>query len=252
MTLSAPIDEFFLPIGDAASCRDWHEQLLDLEAFWISRHSRLPFFTLGATNYYDLSANPAKPYERLARQYNPLLRSCFGGLYERLRAQLQARLGQPVGWLADNQIAALPGFHLFQGHAAFAGGGEVTHAQWFRQRDGAAFPGNPVHTDTAHLALGLSGATLSFTLPIVLPEAGAGLRCWPVAAADTARLGDAALLARLADSPPREIRYQVGQMLVHSGETYHQARGLPCRAGEQRMTLQGHGVLRDGAWQLFW
>ncbi|WP_186110336.1 hypothetical protein [Burkholderia gladioli] len=258
--------EFEHPLLDEAAAAELVERLLDVEGFWIARHARLPFHTLGATNYYDITANPARPYARLAARYNPFLLAEFGPLYAALAAALRERLGRPVAWLADTQPAtALPGFHIFGADPAFAAREEhdVLHGDWFRQRDGEAFPGNPIHVDTSHLALGLDAqarqagdatplATLSFTLPLALPEGGAGMRLWDFGHEAT-RLDDrAAQQARLRRGPTRELAYRPGTLFLHSGTRYHQARGFPVRPGQYRITLQGHGAWLDGAWRLFW
>ncbi|WP_186080724.1 hypothetical protein [Burkholderia gladioli] len=258
--------EFEHALLDAAGAAALVERLHDLDAFWIARHARLPFHTLGATNYYDLTANPARPYARLAARYNPLLLAQFGALYASVVATLAARLDAAVAYLAETEPdTALPGFHIFGAHAEFAARAEhdVLHGDWFRQRDGDAFPGNPIHVDTAHLALGLDArarlageatplATLSFTLPLALPEAGAGMRLWGFGH-EAAPVGDGAhQQARLRHAPTREHAYRSGALFVHSGTRYHQARGFPVVPGQYRITLQGHGVWLGGAWRLFW
>jgi hypothetical protein len=237
-------------LGEEA-CARVGEDLLDVEPFWLPRHPRLPFHTLGATNYYDITANPARPYERLARQYNPLLLGCFRPLYRSLCACLGERLGARVTFAEG---AALPGFHIFAADPAFAPSGDhdVTHAQWFARRDLGGHPGNPIHVDRAHRALGFEGETLSFTLPIRLPGQGAGLRIWPLQESDRRGLDEPGLQALLAATPHRDHAYAPGELLVHCGDWYHQARGLPVSPGDYRITLQGHGVRRDDGWHLFW
>lgn len=248
---TARLEEFRCTLFTAAECATLVERLLDLEAFWIPRHRRLPFHTLGATNYYDITGNPARPYDRLARQYNPFLLNNFAEVYTALRAALAERLGAPVRF---REGAALPGFHIFGADPAFAPGPhlDVTHTQWFQRRDGDGVPGNPIHVDTAHRALGLSGPTLSCTLALRLPASGAGLKIWPLLEEDTAGLGEPERLDRLNRTPAREVAYTEGALFVHSGDWHHQARGLPSEPGEHRITLQGHGVRRDDGWHLFW
>ncbi|WP_232436940.1 hypothetical protein [Burkholderia ubonensis] len=246
------------PLVSAGTSHALAERVLDLEAFWLPRHPSLPFHTLGATNYYDITANPARPYERLAQQYNPLLRACFAELYDALAVALGERLQAPVTWLAG---AALPGFHVFGAHPAFAASHEhdVLHGDWFARRDGAGFPGNPIHVDTAHLALGLApepdGAgrrTVSFTLPLRVPRDGAGMKRWPLRQDDLAGLTPASRLARLQCTPARHVAYRPGMLFLHTGDCFHQARGFPTRQGDYRITLQGHGAWLDHAWRLFW
>ncbi|AEK61882.1 hypothetical protein CFU_2052 [Collimonas fungivorans Ter331] len=258
MPTTAIHPEFHLRLFSQAAADDIVQRLLNLDAFWLPRHPQLPFYTLGATNYYDITGNPAKPYLRLARQYNPFLLENFSDVYRALLAGLQEQLGQPVDFLAD---AALPGFHIFGGHADFTARDEhdVLHGEWFQRRDGHGFPGNPIHVDTAHLALGLPAAvagvplpTLSFTLALCLPEEGAGMKIWPLRLANIADLGGQQQMQLLQDCASRLVAYQAGGLFVHSGDYYHQARGLPVQDGQYRITLQGHGAWLDGQWRLFW
>lgn len=257
-SLAADCLEFQETLFDQAMCAEIVERLHDLDAFWLPRHPHLPFYTLGATNYYDITANPQRPYRRLAQQYNPLLLERFPELYAALLSTLRARLQQPIDFLPG---AALPGFHIFEAHPDFAAGAghDILHGAWFRQRDGMGFPGNPIHVDTAHLALGLPAVvagqalpTLSLTLPLCVPQEGAGLKLWPLCAADLDALDEAAQMQRLRCSASRQVEYRPGRLLVHDGDCYHQARGLPVQGGQYRITLQGHGAWIENQWRLFW
>lgn len=252
MSQTKPIAPVFrLPLLDKAACAALFERLLDVEAFWIARHPTLPFHTLGATNYYDITANPLRPYDGLTAQYNPLLRSLFDDLYVALSALLAGHLGAAVHY---HEGSALPGFHIFGGDPAFAPdpSHDVTHADWFQRRDGGRFPGNPIHVDTAHRALGLQGPTLSVTLPVRLPDTGAGLRLWPLQESDARGLLPHGLRELFRRTPFTDETYSEGEVIVHDGNWFHQARGLPRRAGDYRVTLQGHGVRMDDGWHLFW
>jgi hypothetical protein len=249
-----------LPLLDAQECLAVADQLCALDAFWLHRHRRLPFYTLGATHYYDLGTAPSA-YFRLARQYNPFLQANFGAIYEALTATLAEALAAPVVLRSD---VAWPGFHLFGADPAFAAlpGHDVMQSEWLRTRHGDQYPGNPIHVDLAHRCLpwppgvdpeGLP--TLSLTLPIALPASGAGLYLWPQELSDVHALDaacEAGLQRRLQKLPRRFIRYQPGRLVVHGGSAYHQARGLPTVPGEFRMTLQGNGLRVDGVWHLFW
>lgn len=47
--------------------------------------------------------------------------------------------------------------------------------------------------------------------------------------------------------------YQVGQLIIHSGHTIHQAApGKNLQPDDERITLQGHGIFSQGSWQLYW
>ncbi len=47
--------------------------------------------------------------------------------------------------------------------------------------------------------------------------------------------------------------YTVGHLYVHSGQLIHcPARIERPEADDERITLQGHAFLLDGAWRVFW
>lgn len=251
--------EGMLPLLSASETEGIVEQLFAIDAFWLPRHQNLPFFTLGATNYYDLTANHSKPYWKLARQYNPFLLENFAELYARLRTSLEQHMQEPVEYL---EHAALPGFQIFAGDPTFSPSHQrhdIMHDTWLGKRDGSAYPGNPIHVDAACLAEARrlaardgQSTTISFTLPLLLPQHGAGLKIWPLTADDTQGLSTPAQLQLFHSTPARLIEYVPGSLFVHSGAEYHQAHGLPTQAGEMRITLQGHGIRQGQVWQLFW
>ncbi|MFZ6776483.1 hypothetical protein ACO0LD_06575 [Undibacterium sp. Ji83W] len=251
-------EDFIHPVFDEGTCRQILERVLDIDAFWLPRHAQLPLFTLGATNYYDIAANPGRPYERLMQQFNPFLLDQFGDVYDAVLSALQARLNQPVIFSPG---LALPGFHILTANPLFAYSDyyDIMHAPWFKRRDGAGVPGNPIHVDTAHMAVGLPDVvnglkvpTLSFTLPIAMPAHGAGMKLWSYTESDIGDMDTEEALALLKQADSKLVPYSLGGVFVHSGVTYHQARGFPSGAGQYRITLQGHGAWLDGQWHLFW
>ncbi|OEZ50399.1 hypothetical protein JAB1_15140 [Janthinobacterium sp. MP5059B] len=246
------IASFHLPVLTQQQCADVVERLLDLEPFWLRRTRHFPIHTLGATYYYDIVGMPARPYERLARQYNPFLLDNFGEVYDALLASLGAALGQPVVY---HPALALPGFHMFGGHPALRASEDLdlVHEQWQGGRETTDFPGNPIHLDRGHLAVGLGAApTLSVTLLIAAAGRGAGMKMWPFGLERTGNLDESEILALLQREPFEQIHYQTGAAFIHSGRRYHQARGFDGAPGDYRITLQGHAVWQGGQWQLFW
>lgn len=232
------------------------ENLLDIQCFWLRRHRVFPFYTLGVTNYYDITgSDKANYYSRLAK-FNALLLAEFGELYRLLKRVLSSLLRAPVSFSREH---ALPGFQLFQAHPDFhaAKMQTVTHSQWFERRYRTDCPRNPVHVDRVHQTLDWNhlqpdfNRTISFTLPLAIPP-GAGLKLWPITAEDTQGISDAAMLQMFAGHSPQWVPYREGTLVCHDGNQYHQAQGFPVAPGEQRFTLQGHGCLCDGTWYLFW
>ena len=198
----------------------------------------VPFFTLGAASYLDAGGRRRPSYEERASRDNPLLRTHFSWLYERLRTAIGDHLGEPVDFHA---AFALPGFHVFERCMIF-------------ERSFAS-----MHRDLQYRALDWTGdepdfdRPISFTVPMAMPSAGAGLELWDLHAADLDGLSDAEVTARAAAETPVYHPYRLGVVNLHSGHQLH--RIAPMAFGDdvsERMTLQGHGVRCGGTWRLYW
>ena len=48
------------------------------------------------------------------------------------------------------------------------------------------------------------------------------------------------------------VPYRVGMAVCHSGHRLHQIASHDFAPGDERITLQGHGIMRKGVWQLYW
>ena len=68
--------------------------------FWTQRHAELPFYTLGAANYYDISDSASQlahaSYRRKAEKFNAAIEDSLGWLFERLAYALSLVLRAPV------------------------------------------------------------------------------------------------------------------------------------------------------------
>ncbi len=239
-------------------CRNVRDTLVVLRQAWIRRHPTAPFFTLGASNYFDIAENPDLPYYRLAKQYNPVLLEHFDWLYQRVASTFANILRAPVAY---RETLARPGFHIFLGDQAFTTTRNLTHKEWFRYRDAPQFVGNPIHCDTPQWVVdwGSSAAfaqfdrALSFTLAIELPAAGAGMNVWDLRLDETNGMDDADLRRELDRHGCEYCAYQPGQMVYHSGMYYHQVAPMQePQPDDMRITLQGHGLCVGGIWQLYW
>jgi len=94
---------------------------------------------------------------------------------------------------------------------------------------------------------------ISFTLPVVLPDAGAGLWHWDLLHQEVAGMSQGEKEKVISSRSKSYYAYKTGTMLVHSGHQLHQIAAIPnFRADEERITLQGHGLLVDGVWWLYW
>ncbi len=240
-----------------AECAEVRAGIEDLRSEWIQRHPEEPFYTLGTSNYFDIAYNPVLPYYRMAARLNPVLKQRFGRLYDSVAESIAAHLCAPVGY---REGLALPGFHIFLSSKAFETAKDLTHREWFRAKGKSDVMGNAIHCDTAHLVVDWGSREgidfknpISFTLPIVLPKSGAGLNYWDFGLERTDGLPEKDLRAFLLASEKRFHAYRAGVMAVHSGMRYHQMAVMrDLKPEDERITLQGHGLLCNGVWQLFW
>jgi len=208
-----------------------------LQSSWISRQRMLPFYTLGAASYLDAVATATQNYYTLAKETNPVLMKQFPWMYQRISGCLSESL---EGYVKYVERFALPGFHILQGH------------EIFRQEFAS------LHFDLQYQLL-LWEMTIedyipiSFTLPIVLPHAGAGLWHWDVLEEELAGKSSSEKDKIIASRSKSLYTYKTGIMLVHSGHKLHQIAPIPeFAADEERVTLQGHGLLVDGTWHIYW
>lgn len=247
-----------LPLLTESECAQLKLTVEELQEHWIQRHPTVPFYTLGASNYFDIAYNPELPYYRMAQQYNPILRQHFAWLYDRLSVCLSQHLQAPTAY---RESLALPGFHIFLSHPAFANPQALTHQEWFKVRYQPDVVSSPIHCDTPHFVVdwgtsreGLDfNHPISFTLAIALPTGGAGMYVWDLRLQETIGLSQEALTTRLNSREKQLCSYQEGSLSLHSGMYYHQVAPMPAMLpGDVRITLQGHGLMSHGVWQLYW
>jgi hypothetical protein len=219
----------------ASKCADTLSRVNRLWDRWTMRGG-YDFCTLGAASYLD-AAESRDTYLAAAARTNPILSDVFGDIYSGLRVFLQDVLGDPVSY--DERLA-LPGFHIFQ-----FDGSEVAD-EMLAER---------AHFDLQFLLAvpqWTPEATLSFTLPLGLPSGGGSLAVWPVRHEEI--LGyDQPVRDIAAQSRCEIIDYEIGRMVLHDGFLLH-AIGAPAHSTPygQRITLQGHGVRRQGRWTIYW
>jgi len=220
---------------DELACRQAVDAIFQLKPYWIPRHHEAPFFSLGAVSYIDAEQGHAY-YEELAARANPVLKTVFGPLINHVAASLAAHLGQPV---VPTTKQALPGFHIFLSHPGF----EQQVA--------------PIHTDKQYELLDWDGrvpqAVFSVTMPIAVPQHGAWMNVWGVHARDWALVMGEGWQEQLKGSPTHHVSYTPGHLVFHTGQYVH--RIAPSRQlgpDDMRITLQAHGVLLDGTWELYW
>jgi len=183
-------------------------------------------------------------YRRRAMKLNPIFRERLGWLYDRLAKALADALGAPTRYPDD---LALPGFHVNQ--------------KAIREKTVGPFRTGPApHFDLQWQKIDWGDPSkvdfklpLSFTLAVALPAKGGGLKTWDIRYDEYRKL-DTDEKAKLRAVRKEEYHpYTVGQMVLHSGFQLHQVAPTPdFGPGDERITLQGHGIKRDGVWQLYW
>ncbi|MFK8183756.1 MAG: RimK family alpha-L-glutamate ligase [Phormidesmis sp.] len=228
-----------------AECQQVYQTITSLEQHWLSRGRKdYLFCSLGAASYLDFGPckDPNDTYWDKAARYNPILKQHFSWLYERVKQQLEALLNAPVAYRADT---ALPGFHLWLSNAIPTR--PLTSMHCDLQYQHLNWPSN-IPIDFSK--------TLSFTLPIVLPATGGGLELADFNQSEFLSITkynnlDWQLIPRFLQRSYHA--YQAGQMVLHSGYTLHRVAATSTTTPtDKRITLQGHAVLVEGTWQLYW
>ncbi|MHB2016062.1 MAG: hypothetical protein ACYCW6_03860 [Candidatus Xenobia bacterium] len=220
--------------------RDVRDAVEALRGGWHRRFPTGEFYTLGMSSYLDAFTPEAQlAYRDGSRIANPILWRRLGWLYRRIQNRLSAILSAPVLYRPD---CALPGFHIFHAHP-----------------DMEIYPCS-IHIDLQYTNLSWQefekadfNRTISFTLSVTLPREGAGLNVWEEHHRDQMQCTNRTeFMQKVSAGPPTFHVYTEGSMVVHSGHLVHQMTlGNIAQEGE-RVTLQGHGVWCDGAWQLYW
>lgn len=230
-----------IPLLDGSECERVARQVMALREHWRMPALGLPFYTLGAASYLDSGegAKRARYYEKAA-SLNPILEREFKWLYDRLLKALGERLGAPV---AFEPRAGRPGFNIYLAHELFKRPLARRHFDLQYQ--------NLDWNEDAGIDF---TRPLSYTLPLQLPRAGAGLATWDIAKADYDRM-DEAQRARLdKECPPRHVEYCAGEFICHSGLLLHQV--APARPemyeNDIRLTLQGHALPGRNGYLTYW
>jgi hypothetical protein len=211
----------------------------ELRPHWIQRRPSLPFYTLGVASYLDAVKDPHNQYYLRAHRLNDVLVAHFGWLYDRLAQHFTQVLGNEVLYRPG---CGRPGFHIFQWCPEF----DATPASVHKDGQYELIEWMPDEEPDFQ-------RPLSFTLAITLPSYGGGLNVWAISKDEVEGLAEKEFLERVAAAPMEYHPYQVGTLVAHSGHKVHQiATGQGGRDGDERLTLQGHGIFCDGAWHLYW
>ena len=94
---------------------------------------------------------------------------------------------------------------------------------------------------------------ISFTLAVALPKYGGGLSVWDVWHEEMVGRSPEEIKALIKSRERKHHAYRVGHMVLHSGHMVHQiAPMVNAQPDDERITLQGHGLLCDGTWRVYW
>jgi hypothetical protein len=220
----------------ARECSEVAGTVLDLRESWTSRSPSGLFFTLGVNSYMDLAhaAHPNVSYFEPARRCNAVLKQHFSSTYGRLRQVLEGDLGLPTRF--DDDLA-MPGFHIWLGLGVPHTSGASIHFDLQYER----LLSRPQYANAS--------GTMSFTLPIRMPAGGSSLKIWP----DCSYPEDVPRVVAARRAEAEVLEYHVGSAVVHTGHVLHQIGGTPSvQPDDVRITLQGHGLVVDGALVLYW
>lgn len=219
-------------------CWEVRSIVYELKECWLKRNPYLPFYTLGAASYID-AAKDQQDYYRKAEHYNPILLDRLGWFYERLADTLAQFLKAPTSY---HHTLALPGFHVYLA------------CKMFEQPIGS------IHCDLQYKLVNWESSDktdftepISFTLAISLPKFGGGLNIWELHHQEIIETPRSEFRQLFKSRAKSFYPYQVGQLILHSGHTLHQAApAKTIQPDDERITLQGHSLLSQGSWQLYW
>ncbi len=227
----------FLTIDESQAIRN---KIYSLQHHWINRASGLePFYTLGTASYLDSPDANDTLYLQKAQKTNPILLENFSLVYERLKTLLSNIMKIPV--LYETKLA-LPGFHIFKYSKSFEKPIAKIHFdlqfkshQWSHYKK--ADLNNP----------------LSFTCPVALPHVGGGLNYWDIFRDDVKEMDESQFTQYIATKQMHYLPYTIGKIALHKGLLLHQiAPAKSMNVQDERITLQGHGIIADGALHLYW
>lgn len=223
-----------------SECLEVRAVVHELKGLWIRRTPLYPFYTLAIASYLDATRDDLRlTYSARARQTNPILRESFPWLYERVCAALSKALEGPATYC---ERFALPGFHVFGSHEIFKEARASVHCDLQYQLVDWEFPDRVDFT-----------RPISFTLSIALPKFGAGLNLWDVRNEEIVGRGQPEIERLLKSRQKTYHPYKTGALVIHSGHNVHQIAAMPdLQPEDERITFQGHGVLCDNIWQLYW
>lgn len=236
-----------------------HSTLYSLKNEWrgmTDGDANMPYSILGATSYSDARTN-VNLYYKLKKYYNPLLLNNFSWLYDKIIKTIQGYIGP----CALEENLAYPGFHIMSSPQKDAERHLINFGTDYinkRHQD---------HIYNYHLDLLQSKYSevnlennYSFTLSLELPRNGSGLVVWS-GGEFKKYSGNDKFIKDIEERnfyvsedivEPDIVSYRVGGLFLFSGNLFHQVPPIFEYYGyDNRITLQGHSVMCDGIWRLY-
>ena len=196
------------------------------------------FHTLGNSSYLDGSAAHGGDVNII----NNMLTTAMFGFYTKLYAALQMHLELPV---YTHEDISFPGFQIIQDLQAMPTG--VPY-------------GGTIHKDKQHYASDFEfdfEKPITFTIMLEAPENGANLNYWTNEKLNSGLPSnrfeklDTETQQLLLDTV-KSHDYKIGELVLHDGQTLHQIGNMvPLNVYDRRITLQGHGVLTDKGYLVY-
>jgi hypothetical protein len=219
-------------------CLEVQAIIHELKELWMQPQANIPAYKLGAASYIDAALDKADYYDK-AKRYNRMLYSQFQWLYKRLEDALAKHLEASTSY---QESLAIPGFHIFLSHKLFEQ------------------PIAPIHFDLQYKEVNWETTEainlykpISFTLAIALPKNGGGLNVWDVSHEEIIGLSPVEMNQLIHSRRQTFHPYKLGWLALHSGHIAHQiAPGKNLQADDERITLQGHGIVCGDTWKIYW
>jgi hypothetical protein len=234
-------------------CDSYLDKVHSLKNHWIHRSAKiLPFYTLGMAAYQDRKGE----YYNLKKRarYNKILHENFSDLYGKLIPTLSKVLKAPVEIYDE---VTIPGFHIYMPHKKLKDSKSVHQAT--------------PHMDTQFREVfrekGIKQKDfVSFTLTLQCSK-NSGLNLWepkiklPENVLDSVTIDTVGfyfgtskfskyMAQAMFEKHTTFLKYKPGSLAIHQGIYFHYpvlgAQTVP------RITLQGHGVKKNGKFLLFW
>lgn len=230
------------------------------------------FETLGAASYlhygneHENNKQTGEKYHAIKERCNPILMENFDWLYKILISKISEFLKEPCDISKEAELA-FPGFHIFYPYQYCE---EICHPAHFDYQWS-------YHIDSLEKKYQKIEKVkfLTFTLSIKLPHNGAGLYYWNLPndkqysfneAEDLMKdvLNEANSLFETSEQgitrevyeeklKPSILNYKEGYMSIFTQPILHQI--MPFNYGwkkeDKRVTLQGHGILCDNRWVMY-